>query len=340
MRVLYFFWSLPINIMISGFSLFNMVSGVTKKSTPRRRPLHTFGASFLAIAHNASTKLQDYDSPLGSIAKRAIKFFNLFFPFIYTMLYQWLAMLSFMDDQILTVENTVETIFPPSKCLFDKIDGLVCNAEVLPEQVDGFMTKFPMVMNWPILHPISWLKFLFFNLTHLRSMTNITREKEIKIDENCNSTQNTKTEQEKVMKSQSDSSLHENDNDAESIKRLFSLKNIIKTVFDEPEYSTAESPVFYSFKSAASSPFSDCSQDGYKNPFGQTDSPTRRTYKEILERGRKTDDENKDDNAPPEALLDEKKLAEIGEKSGKYSENGSLFKDQVAQIFEASWHLM
>ncbi|XP_073132741.1 uncharacterized protein [Henckelia pumila] len=143
MRVLkYFLWRLPSKILNSGISLLNMeTSPNTETMAKRRRPLHTCGASILAIGHNALTKAQDFDEPLGSMAKRAVSFFDTFFPFTYTILYQWLAMLSFMDDHILTVEHAVELVFPPSKCLFDKMDVLVCDAEVLPEKFDDILRR-------------------------------------------------------------------------------------------------------------------------------------------------------------------------------------------------------
>ncbi|KAI3467682.1 hypothetical protein Pfo_024345 [Paulownia fortunei] len=157
---------------------------------PRRRPLHTCGASCLAIAHKACTKMQDFDGPLGSMAKRAITFINSFFPFVYSMLHQWLALLSFMDDHILSVECMIEMVFPPSTHLFDKIDGLVCSAEVLPEQLDDVFRKFPLMMHqfpfldWVLVHLISLLNCLLSILTHWGSKN--AREKEITIDVNCN----------------------------------------------------------------------------------------------------------------------------------------------------------
>ncbi|GER56423.1 tRNA 5-methylaminomethyl-2-thiouridinebiosynthesis bifunctional protein MnmC [Striga asiatica] len=132
-------WRLPIKILKSGISLFNLGAG--EQRSGRRRPLYTCGASLLAIAQKTCTKLQDLDGPLGSTANRAASFMNQFLPFIHTLLCPFLTILSYLDDHILRLETKVETIFPLSACLFDKIDTLVCRSEALPEQIDGVLAK-------------------------------------------------------------------------------------------------------------------------------------------------------------------------------------------------------
>ncbi|KAK4413237.1 hypothetical protein Salat_2736300 [Sesamum alatum] len=200
MRVLHFLCMQPVKIMKCGVSLLNLEPSAAAGTTPRRRPLHTCGAAFLAIAHKAIIRVQDLDGPLGSTAKRAITFLNSFFPFVYSMLYHWLALLSIMDDHILTVESMVEVVFPPSKRLFDKIDGLVCSAEVLPEQLDDILRKFPLMvhqfpfLDWVLVRLISWLNFLLSILTHWGSKN--TSVKEITVDDHCTGTHGCRSEPE------------------------------------------------------------------------------------------------------------------------------------------------
>ncbi|KZV44092.1 hypothetical protein F511_10763 [Dorcoceras hygrometricum] len=142
-------------------------SSKTERSARRGRPLHTCGESMLAIGHNALTKAQHFDEPLGSAATRVVSFFDTLFPFIHTMLYQWLSMLSFMDDHILTVEHAVELLFPPSKRLFDKMDLLVRDhAQVLPEKF------FDHILGPFLDFLLPWLLFLvsIFNLWGSKSV--------------------------------------------------------------------------------------------------------------------------------------------------------------------------
>uniref|UniRef100_A0A5B6YV77 Uncharacterized protein n=1 Tax=Davidia involucrata TaxID=16924 RepID=A0A5B6YV77_DAVIN len=176
--------------MDSGTSLLSMESTAATRTMSRSRPLHTCGVSILVIVHRVYTIAQELNGPVGSMAKRIATFTASASPIIYAMQYQWLAVLSFVDDHILAVENMVETLFPPSAHLFNKIDELVHTAETLPGKVDDAVNKFPMIIhqfpffNWALVHLISWLKCLISTLTHWGS--NNTREKEIMIDINCN----------------------------------------------------------------------------------------------------------------------------------------------------------
>lgn len=114
----------------------------------RARPLHTCGSSVIAIGQNACMKLQTFDGPLGLVSKRAIAFFNSHFPFVYTVLYHWLAVLSFVDDHIvLAAEKKLEAAFPPSKRLFDEIDKLVCGMDALPEHIGDISIRFHDVVH-------------------------------------------------------------------------------------------------------------------------------------------------------------------------------------------------
>ncbi|XP_073054071.1 uncharacterized protein [Primulina eburnea] len=274
MRVLTnFLWRLPSKILNSGISLLNMKTSLnTEAMSKRRRPLHTCGASILAIGHNALTKAQDFDEPLGLMAKKAVSCFDTFFPFIYNILYQWLAMLSFMDDHILTVEHAVEFVFPPSKCLFDKMDILVCDAEVLPEKFDDILRRVSMIvhkfpfLDWVFGFVISWLHFLVSVLNLWGSKDVVTSGKEIRVGASCNNVE---------------------EKEASNSKNFEGMETTINRLeFFEDIQSDENSPMF---KSAVSSPFPDLSREE-SDEFGITGSVSKLnsmkcTYKEMLQSG-------------------------------------------------------
>ncbi|KAL2547187.1 uncharacterized protein Fot_16563 [Forsythia ovata] len=315
--------------------------------TTRRRPLHTCGASMLATAHILSTKVQDFDSPIRSLVKRIVPLINLALPLIYAMQYQWLVSLSFIDDRVLAIENILEFIFPPSKRLFNKIDDLVCTAECLPEKFDRVLNSFPEFMHrfplldWVMLHLISWLTFVIKALTHWGSKDN-TREKEIKID--MNSSKSESADCYPVDYSQEGNNGDEktwiyiepsNAMQSEEVKRslpiLDTLKDRTKTV--EEAYCPDESPCTASFESATSSPWSVSSQDEAKSDGEKGNSDNMKcSYKEILERGAKENSENKVNDATVN-----EGMAELDwEKDVKNTKEGSILKDQIFEPSEAS----
>lgn len=165
----------------------------TKRTISRRLPLHTCGVSFLAIAHKICTKTQDFNGPIGSLTTRITK---LALPFIYAMQIQWLAVLSFADGYILTIENIVETIFPPSAYVFNRLDEFVHIVETLPEKFDYAMNKFPPIVHqvpflkWGLVQIIWWLNILVSVLTHCGSESTREKEKEIIVDISCNEQEN------------------------------------------------------------------------------------------------------------------------------------------------------
>ncbi|XP_059448788.1 uncharacterized protein LOC132179978 [Corylus avellana] len=137
----------------------------------RHRPLHTCGASTLAIAHSASEKAQSFNGPIGSTTRRVAKLAS---PLARVMQYQWLAILSFADDCILAVENVVEKMFPPSTYVFNRIDNLVQIIETFPAKFDDALDKAP-----EIVHQVVF--FMITTLTHWESGS--AREKDIMVDE-------------------------------------------------------------------------------------------------------------------------------------------------------------
>ncbi|CAI9093231.1 OLC1v1028680C1 [Oldenlandia corymbosa var. corymbosa] len=118
-----------------------MIKAINLLNTmPRRPPLHTIGASILAIIHNSCTRANNVNGPLRLLTKRATELLNSsLLQLVCTILYQWLAILFMADDYILAFEDAVEKIFPLSNRLFDGIDRLVYDAECLPSKFDDAM---------------------------------------------------------------------------------------------------------------------------------------------------------------------------------------------------------
>ncbi|CAA0832672.1 Unknown protein [Striga hermonthica] len=252
-------WRLPIKILKSGITLFNLEAG--EQRSGRRRPLHTCGASLFAVAEKTCTKVQDLDGPLGSTASRAASFMNQFLPFIHTLLCPFLTILSYLDDRILSFETKVEAIFPRSACLFDKIDTLVCRSEALPEQIDGVLAKIALI----ILHHFPFLHYCL-----------VTREKETKpvVDETSSN----------IVELRKSYHVEPSNEMANSDEVNWKSVNRIKIV-DDP----SDSPMYSSYLSANSSPVSDCSESEitHLGRTGKSDHSMSYSYKEMLERGHK-----------------------------------------------------
>ncbi|XP_077252100.1 uncharacterized protein LOC143891415 [Tasmannia lanceolata] len=158
----------------------------TTRRQHRPRLLYACGLSLLRIAHKSYKKAEELHGPIGSIAQKLASFAS---PLAYTLQYQWLSILSFADEQILTVEHTVETLFPPSKHLFDRIDILLDISEILPRKFDDVVDHFPAVIHQVPL--IGWVATqLMVGLYFLQSIVYwiFDGEKEVReivVDVNC-----------------------------------------------------------------------------------------------------------------------------------------------------------
>ncbi|XP_058093951.1 uncharacterized protein LOC131239996 [Magnolia sinica] len=159
---------------------------LTARRKCRPRPLHTCAVALLSIAHKAYQKAEQFHGPIGSLARRLA---SLASPITCLILHQWLLILSFVDNQIIYLENTAETIFPPSRHVFDKIDSLVDISEALPRRFDDAVVHFPIMrhnvptLNWVATYLSMVLNFLI--LTVGDWSFNGTKEKEILVDVNC-----------------------------------------------------------------------------------------------------------------------------------------------------------
>ncbi|KAK1272152.1 hypothetical protein QJS04_geneDACA014125 [Acorus gramineus] len=94
------------------------------KSTNRNHRLNLprWGALILAVARKAYGRVEETSGPIGSLA-RAISFVA--GPICYLIQCQWLAILALIDDQIATIENAIESTFPFTAHIFNKIDWLL-----------------------------------------------------------------------------------------------------------------------------------------------------------------------------------------------------------------------
>ncbi|TKY59875.1 hypothetical protein E2542_SST16969 [Spatholobus suberectus] len=138
----------------------------------RHRPLHACGVSILAIVDIAMGKTQHINGPLGSTLRRVTKLAKFSTPLIYAIQFQWLIMLSFIDDAILAIEKITEKLFPPSTLVFDKVDEIVLMIVSLPEKFDGATNRFPTIihevpfLDWALTLMILRLNSLVSTLNH------------------------------------------------------------------------------------------------------------------------------------------------------------------------------
>ncbi|OIW00632.1 hypothetical protein TanjilG_09113 [Lupinus angustifolius] len=158
----------------------------------RYRPLHACGVSILTIVDTIFAKTQNINEPFGSTLRRVTNLAKFVTPFILAIQYQWLAILSFIDDHILEAEKLTEKLFPPSTYLFDKVDELVLIIMCLPQKIDGALnTLFPMMIHhvplleWSLTYIISWLNGLVSILNHWGEEKSSIKEKTISVYRSC-----------------------------------------------------------------------------------------------------------------------------------------------------------
>lgn len=319
---------------------------------PRRGPLHTCGISTIEILGKASTKTKDFNGPIGSMMKRVFILVTTLLPFIYALQDQWLAILSCADDRILAVVSAVETLFPPSTRLFNKIDKLVQVAESLPGKFDDAMNKFPVIIHkvplieWTLAHVISWLNFWIIALTQWGSDN--MKEKEIRVDKNCDNSSNQIVPPEKPYCPVETTNIIQSENSSQD------------ETSSNTECTKIENP----------SPLFDYSEDeteetdkrGKNVNINSKMSGRRRSYKEILETGTKESMVKKDNSdtkvIPPKPTGSMKKDAKYDsvlkhilpkattgsekkdEKGEEEDEDKSEPKDRdILELFDAGWHL-
>ncbi|KAK1415819.1 hypothetical protein QVD17_31607 [Tagetes erecta] len=96
-------------------------------ATRRRRVLFTFATLFVSMLQKILKRMHICTNPTREKAK-----------VLYGIERQLLAILSFVDDHVMVIEDLVEAIWPSSTCVFDKIDDVVKASESLPVKFDDF----------------------------------------------------------------------------------------------------------------------------------------------------------------------------------------------------------
>ncbi|KAK9090155.1 hypothetical protein Sjap_023332 [Stephania japonica] len=154
----------------------------------RSRPLQTCAVSFLRLAAKVLGRAEQVGGPVCFLAKKISKFRH---PVLSTMQCQWLLILSYADDQIISIEAVVEKIFPSATRVLDKLDTLVGISEAIPDKLDNAIDEFSAMIHLkvPILSLVlmQWrlvLDFLICTLTDWNC--DEVKEKEIGVDTNCN----------------------------------------------------------------------------------------------------------------------------------------------------------
>lgn len=99
------------------------------------------------MAEIAYRKTLEFDGPIGLTWRRIVNLIQHANPIIYFLQCQLLAILSFLDDQILVFQKTIEKVFPPSSHLFVKNDDLVLLIMSLPEKFNVALNKFPEIIH-------------------------------------------------------------------------------------------------------------------------------------------------------------------------------------------------
>jgi len=103
------------------------------------------------------------------------------------MQHQWLSILSFIDDKILSVEDLAMTVFPHSSYLFSMVDELALLAESFPKRYDDAInTLSSLIQHLPLFEPVVKPVLLVIGSWEWRD------DKEVMVDIDCE-------EQEKKM---------------------------------------------------------------------------------------------------------------------------------------------
>lgn len=134
----------------------------------------------LTIGDIVIGKTQNINGPIGSTFKNMAKLVKFITPLIYTIQYQWLTFLAFIDDRILAAENVAEKLFPPSSYMFDKIDIIVLMILSLPDKFDGVLNK-----NAPeIVQKVPFLEWTLKIVTsEMNSLVSTLRRENSSVDE-------------------------------------------------------------------------------------------------------------------------------------------------------------
>ncbi|KAI3426786.1 uncharacterized protein J3R85_009656 [Psidium guajava] len=276
----------------------------------RRRPLYTCGVSILATVHRAYMRAQEFNGPSESLFKSFTRLANKISPFVYSVQYQCLSMLSFADSTILAAEGVIEKVFPMSSFVFDKIDELVQLTEGLPQKIEdvldkvpGFIHQFPC-LDWMLVHVISCLTFWVTIITHWESRT--VREKDNPANTNCD----------------------------ESCDTSASLADANYPADSEPHFDSGKTGQFSPVSEAGGETRSTAAKTHEKGSYKEVlEKEMKESYKEVLEKGMREEVEGrgKKDN-----LEGENKMTDVkSQDDGKIGEESA--DDPILELFESAW---
>ncbi|KAL9225567.1 hypothetical protein vseg_001473 [Gypsophila vaccaria] len=159
-------------------------------TSSRRRPLYTCGASTLTIVWNLYRRVLEINGPIGLITRRLAELGSRVSPLVCVIQYQCLSILWFVDSYILFMEKIIETILPFSRQVFNKVDYMIDKVDDFPRKVEHFANNLPVIihrippLSWAVMVAIKWLE-VFASVLVTRGLES-AKEKEIRVDTNCN----------------------------------------------------------------------------------------------------------------------------------------------------------
>lgn len=289
----------------------------------RRRPLHTGGVAILSIAHIAHTRSKDFSGPIGSLARKLTRLVEFAGPVVYALQYQLLVTLSFGDDLILAIEKRVETIFPPSKHVFNTTDKLIEITETLPQKFDDAIKEFPMIihqyslLDWAVNLVISWLNYWISMLMHWEYEH--AKEKEIRVDTHSNECNNESPSANQPVESSRPGTAQSSKSDIDNVN-----------VTDKQEVTYKEALLEKRKKESMAK-----NENGLENG-GPKSIGSKNGEEETNENIANKDDGKMQETQKQDVCEDEdhRNVEEVG--TSKTDENISK-RDQILELFESGW---
>ncbi|XP_042476478.1 uncharacterized protein LOC122058085 [Macadamia integrifolia] len=322
-----------------------MESGGSKR---RRRLLYACGVSALTIAHKAYGRAEEVQGPTGFLANSIA---SLAEPIVSPMASQWLAILSFADDQILAAEEKVEALIPPSSHLFDKIESFVCIPDTLPGKFDrgvDIMIRCVPFLEWVLTFMI-WGLNLFLSTFMAWVPDDSAKEKEIVVDINCDERACAKDNNENRFGPKSALNLNS------SPLGFYPTEEEVLINESFPSLPVAEHEDEIIFKPSSIDKSPSPSAPVANDQGGETVKPVKISYKEVLEMGNNGDAEKKVDitgkEEPQKPTVEkEKPTGAFNPKKKKTTEaevgrdvpnpNEMIMKEfPILELFDAGWHM-
>ncbi|KAL5215101.1 hypothetical protein ABZP36_004253 [Zizania latifolia] len=112
----------------------NTTKKIPPMQTPRSRLLLSCGESIQAMARSAYQRVETMRCPVGCVARGVSRVAT---PILSPLQLRCFSALSFVDRQLLVVQDVATVLFPCSERVFSKADDLVLLVESLPARFDG-----------------------------------------------------------------------------------------------------------------------------------------------------------------------------------------------------------